>query len=189
MPKRQPGSFERELINQRWPEGRTLEEDCGRWLVAHMRSRHEKALAKDCEALGVGYYLPLFIKRTRRSDTGKIRKSILPLFPGYVPFVDEGDSKRRVLETGRTAGILDVPGQDDFVRDLMQIWKVVEAGIPIQGVETLAVGTKVRIMTGPMEGLTGIALETKSRRRLLLNVNIFQMAVAVELGQEDVEPL
>lgn len=68
----------------RYPEGRDLQADTGMWVVAHLKSRQEKAFAQDLMREGIPYYLPLVEKRTRRRDNGKWRKSILPLFPGYV---------------------------------------------------------------------------------------------------------
>lgn len=161
----------------------------GKWLVAHVRSRHEKALAIDCEAMGIGYYLPLCVKRVRRRDTNKLRKSVLPLFPGYVPFVNEGDSRIRILETGRVAGILEIADQKRFIQDLEQIRRVVEAGISVDGVEEFATGQTVRITRGPLEGLKGVVRELQSTSRILLNVDAFKMAVAVELDTGDIEAI
>ena len=54
------------------------------WFVAHVKPRQEKAAADDCLRLGVEYYLPMFTRVTRRRDNNKPRKSVLPLFPGYI---------------------------------------------------------------------------------------------------------
>ncbi len=173
----------------RWPIDRSLEDDLGQWRVAHVKPRNEKALAEDCKHLAIGYYLPLYEKRTRRRDNNKPRKSIIPLFPGYLPFVDEDDAKHRLYETNRIVHILDVPDQQQFVEDLTGIWQAVSAGVTIGVEESYSVGQKVRVKEGPLQGLIGVILDNANKRRLLLNVEAFRMAVSVELDREDIEPL
>ena len=173
----------------RWPADRSLQEDLGLWHVAYVKPRHEKALARDCEWLKVSYYLPLYEKRVRRRDNNKPRKSVLPLFPGYFPFVDRDGGKQRICETNRIVSILEVPDQNGFVNDLTQIWQAVASGIAIGEIVTYTPGRPVRIKTGPLEGLVGVIEETRSRMRLLLNVEAMNVALSVELDCEDVEPL
>ena len=54
------------------------------WFVAHVKPRMEKAVADDCVRKAIEYYLPMVTKVTRRKDNNKPRKSVLPLFPGYI---------------------------------------------------------------------------------------------------------
>jgi len=175
--------------NVRWPEGRPLEEDLGYWRVAHVKPRNEKALARDCERIGVGYYLPLYEKRVRRRDNNKLRKSVLPLFSGYLPFVDRDGGRRYLYETNRVVCVLDIANQDGFVRDLARVWQVVGSGAPLGVEEKFAVGQKVRVNGGALRGLVGVIQEVRGHLRLLLNVEAFQMAVSVDLDCGDVEVL
>lgn len=175
--------------NLRWPIGRLLEEDVGYWRVAHVKPRNEKALARDCELRGVGYYLPLYVKRVLRRDNNKPRKSVLPLFPGYLPFVDRDDGKRRIYETNRVVHVLPVADQEGFVRDLTQVWQAVSSGAPLGVVQAFTVGQRVRVKAGPLQGVVGVIEEMRNHLRLLLNVEAIQMAVSVELDACDVEVL
>lgn len=161
----------------------------GYWKVARIRSRNEKVLARDCEALGISYYLPLYIKRTRRRDNNKPRKSLLPLFSGYFPFVAREESHRLLLETGRVAQVMEVPDQRRFVDDLLQIWNTLETGTPILAVEPITPGQKVRIQEGPLAGMTGVVSEVRDECCLLLAVEAFQMAVRVRIERCEVEVL
>lgn len=171
----------------RWPRERSLEDDLGYWRVAHVRPRNEKALAYDCERTGVGYFLPLYEKRVRRRDNNKPRKSLLPLFSGYLSFVDRNGGKRHIYETNRVVHVLDVIDQESFVRDLAQIWQAVTSGAQLGVVETFGVGQKVRVNGGPLGGLVGVVQEVRNHLRLLLNMEAFQVAVSVELDSADVE--
>ncbi len=171
----------------RWPMDRSLEQDLGCWRVAYTKPRNEKALARDCQRMGVAYFLPLYEKRSRRRDNNKPRKSIVPLFSSYLPFVDRDEGKYKLCETGRLVHVLPVLDQEGFVRDMAQVWQAVTSGAPLDLVQTIAVGQKLRIRTGPMEGAVGVVRQVRGRYRLLLNVEMFQMAVSVELDRSDVE--
>ena len=173
----------------RWPVGRPLREDIGCWRVAYLKPRNEKALARDCERMEIGFFLPLFEKRKRRDDTNKYRKSILPMFSSYFPYVNREANTRRIKETSRVVNILDVRDQEGFVRDLNQIWQAIASGSSIEKAPAYEAGQKVIVKNGPLQGLAGAIQETTKQRRLLLNVEAFQMAVSVELDCEDVEPL
>lgn len=178
-----------DLQNARFPVERLIEEDEGYWRVAYVKPRNEKALAAQCQDMGVGFYLPLYEKRTRRKDTGKLRKSVLPLFPGYFPFVDRDGGRLKILGTNRIVHILDVPDQAQFVYDLSQIWQASRKGADMQPCAHFETGEKVRIGEGPMQGLVGIIEKTLKSTRLLLTVEMFNMAVSVELDQVSVEKL
>jgi len=51
----------------------------------------------------------------------------------------------------------------------------------------LEVGRKVRILEGPLAGLTGILLDLKNGRRLVVSVSLMQRSVSVELDHCSVE--
>ena len=55
-----------------------------RWHVIHTRSRQEKALAWFLKENEIGYFLPLRRKVVVRK--GRQRKTLLPLFTGYLMF-------------------------------------------------------------------------------------------------------
>src|SRR3989304_113717 len=101
----------------RWPNERSLLDDRGQWWVIYTKPRNEKALAWDLYRMGIGYYLPLTIKQTRRGN-GKYRKSIVCLFPGYMSVVNYPNYKNELKRTGRVARIIEVEDQDRFVREI-----------------------------------------------------------------------
>ncbi|MBD3267797.1 hypothetical protein GF373_14095 [bacterium] len=173
----------------RHPLDRAIEMDQGYWRVAYVKPRNEKALAAQCQEMDVGFFLPLYEKRTRRKDTGKFRKSVLPLFPGYFPFVDRENGRLKVLETNRIVNIIDVLDQEQFVHDLSQIWQAALSGAVMEPCQNYAIGSQVRIKEGPMQGLVGTVENTTKASRLLLSVEMFNMAVSVELDQISVEKL
>ncbi|MCB2141394.1 transcription termination/antitermination NusG family protein [bacterium] len=115
----------------RYPKDRPLDEDLGRWAVAHIKSRQEKAFAADLFNADVPYYLPLIENRTRRRDNGKIRKSLLPLFPGYVAMALDQDTKSRIYATNRVVSIVQVADQRQFVDELLQVQRAIDGNMKV----------------------------------------------------------
>ncbi|MBI1388476.1 MAG: hypothetical protein GC154_08510 [bacterium] len=174
----------------RWPSGRPLEEDLGAWRVAYLKPRNEKALARECQQAGISYYLPLYVKRSRRRDNNKQRKSVMPLFPGYFPFVDRGDESQRLHQTNRVVHILDVSDQDAFVRDLAMVWRAAESGAKLEVTPGFVEGQRVRVQDGPLLGMTGVVESVyRDKPRLIINVEALNLAVKVEIDAESVEPV
>ena len=168
---------------QRWPANRPFHEDLGRWKVAWLKPRHEKAFAGELQALDFPYYLPLAQRTHRRPDNGKARKALVPLFPAYVAFAWIG-STTPLYQTGRIIRILPVPDQDRFVADLEAIQRVLGSGWPIEVHPGLRPGVTVRILRGPLAGLTGPIERLGDHCRLWVHVEMFNRSISVQLPGE-----
>lgn len=68
---------------------------------------------------------------------------MVPLFAGYLPFVDCDGRKGQIYEAKRVVRVLDVTNQEGFVRDLSQVWQAVASSADLGVVERFAVGEKV----------------------------------------------
>lgn len=173
----------------RYPKDRPLDEDLGRWAVAHVKSRQEKAFAADLFNADVPYYLPLIENRTRRRDNGKIRKSLLPLFPGYVSMVLDQKNKSRVYTTNRVVSIIPVVDQKQFVNELSQIQRAIDGDMRVTLQPAFTAGQPVRVKSGPMAGLEGEVAHSGRETIFVVWVHMFQRAVRVELDEADLEAL
>ena len=173
----------------RWPQDRPLIEDLGKWWVVRVRPRHEKALAWELVRMEIGYYLPLMTKRTIRRDTGKPRKSIICLFPGYISVVGYPEKRQEIFRTGRVLKALEVIDQEKFVSELENVRHALEGGVQVGVEPRLAVGRTVLITQGPLAGVTGVVTEMKRPTRVYLNVEMFNRAVTVAVPPEYLEVL
>lgn len=173
----------------RYPPGQPLEADLGTWRVARVKSRQEKALAHDLLRQGISYYLPLYEKRRRRRDNHKIRKTILPLFPGYVAFALPGSDCSAIYGTRRVTKIIEVAEQALFVKEMAQIRQALEAGVPVALVARLQTGQKVRIREGPLQGLEGEVVRQRDMTRFVIRVHLFRQAVALEIDEAYLETM
>ncbi len=173
----------------RYPEGRSLEEDLGSWTVAYVKSRQEKALASELAREGIPYFLPMTEKRVRRRDNGKIRKSIIPLFPGYVSLALPEPEWKRAYATHRVVRLIPVEEQASFVRELNQVERLLDLQAMIEPVPAFAPGQPVRVHAGPMMGLEGEVVRHHGETLFIVRVRLFQQSVKVELDEAYLEPL
>ena len=169
----------------RFPQGRPLAEDEGKWSVAHMKSRREKIFALELADEGIGYYLPLYEKRTRRRDNGKIRKSVMPLFPGYVALALGNRAFDSLFASRHAANILEVVDQKAFVKELSQIHRILEGNLPFEKHEKLFPGNKVRVRLGPFAGIEGVIIQKGKRTHLALSVEMFGQAISLNIEKSN----
>ena len=148
------------------------------WFVAHVKPRQEKALADDCLRFSFEYYLPLFTRVTRRKDNNKPRKSVLPLFPGYVSVAGAKETARTLYATGRIAHIIEIKHQSKFIGELSQIFNLLEGGMALEPcLVPYRSGDEVVIRNGPFRGIRGVIVSVRNQNRLLLSVEGLGLAM------------
>ena len=168
----------------RWPEERSLFEDLGQWWVARVKPRNEKALAWELLRLGISYYLPMFVKRSLRRDNRKPRKSVICTFPGYLSLAGYPEKKPEILRTGRVLQVIRVGDQEKFVRELEQVRKALQHAREVGMQNRLAVGRRVMILSGPLQGIEGVVTDPQRPNKIYLNVEIFNRAVSVAISPD-----
>jgi transcription antitermination factor NusG len=114
----------------------------------------------------------------------------LPLFPCYL-FVNIPRSER--------VRVLDVPGVLAFVGPKAEPARLsdfeietLRSGLHLQKFEPyrgLAIGQKVRIKAGALQGLEGTLVRNANGPRVVITVDLIQQSVAVELDADAVEAL
>ena len=158
-----------------------------KWYTVYTTSRHEKRITEHCDQREIEHFLPLYTTRRRWKDGTKPILQ-LPLFPSYL-FVHIAFNKR--------AGVLGIPGvlsivgygREPFPVPDLYIHSLRE-GIRLDKVEPhpyLAVGDRVRIKAGAMEGVEGILVRKKNSLRVVLTLELIRQSVAVEVDIDDVE--
>jgi transcription antitermination factor NusG len=172
----------------RYPD-RPLAESPQPWWVAKVKPRQEKALAFDFINKEIEYYLPLLTKVTRRKDNNKPRKSILPLFGGYISFSAEKTRLRDVLATNRAVNIIEIRHQKRFISELSQIYSALAHGVALEPcTESYPPGTRVQVLSGPLAGIKGIISKIHNQNKLILSVEGLGQAIITVEGS-NVKPL
>jgi len=169
-----------------WPQAESIRLFQGRWWVAHTKSRNEKALAHDLMARNVSYFLPMTWKVRRQSH--RTIKSLLPLFTGYLFFCGDENGRIELLKTNRVASLIEVKDQASLVDELVGFERALRAGAPLIPHKYIAKGQWCRVIAGPLLGLEGIVVQTKSDTRLVLQIDLLGQAASVEIDMDMIEP-
>ena len=163
------------------------------WHALYVRSRAEKKVLWQLEENGFTAYLPLITQMKQWSDRKK--KVEEPLFKSYV-FVYSNE--REYIP------ILNVFGVIKFVtferkavvvpeNQILAIKKFVEDyekgdEYKMMNNEELKVGQKVRIINGPMKGLTGKLETIRNKRHLIVYIDVVGQCIPVHIPRAKVEP-
>jgi len=160
------------------------------WYVIHTRSRHEAKVEGALRDRGLKTFLPLVKVPSRRRDRKLILE--LPLFPGYF-FIHASIDQKTYLEIIRVKGVVRVLSNNGNLSPVPQetigsIKTMIESGRPYFPHRFLKRGTWVRILDGPLAGIVGIILErSEKKRKLVVSVELFRRAVAVQVDDDAVE--
>jgi transcriptional antiterminator NusG len=158
-----------------------LSETVRPWVVAHTRSRQEKALVRHLVPLGVPFYLPQREHRVRRA--GRIFVSHLPIFPGYVFLRPTAGERPNVFRGNNILRLIDVRDQELIGQELREIRALQQAGASLVPYREFVSGDPVRVIDGPFRGHRGIVLREQSRLRLIVSISMLRQSVAVEFDR------
>lgn len=161
----------------------------GSWCVAHTKPRQEKLLAADLHARDVFHYLPLCARTTRSANSGRISRSLVPVFPGYLFYIRRPDQWNDAMMTNRIVNTLTVSDQSELIGQLRHIYRMLETGADFERGDLIHVGKWARISAGPLAGLEGIICGRLSHLRLGLNVQMLGQSISVDVAQDLLEKI
>lgn len=154
-----------------------------RWHVLCTRSRHERTVHEQLAQRALEAFVPTFTSVRQWHDRKKVLE--LPVFPGYV-FVRTAYADRlRVLQVPGVARFVTFGDRPAILAD--EEMDRLRAALTLRKCEphpTIAAGTGVRIVAGPLQGLSGIVVRER-RARLVVSVDCLCRSVAVELDDSD----
>lgn len=157
------------------------------WHALHTRYQHEKQVEQILIQKGFETFLPLYKAAHQWKD--RVRHLSLPLFPSYL-FIRGGLERR--LDIVTTTGFHAIVGDGERAGIVTQseieaIRRLIETRLEVEPHPFLKVGDRVRVKSGPLEGLEGILVRKKNQCRLVLSVELLQQSVATELDAQTVE--
>jgi transcription antitermination factor NusG len=151
------------------------------WFAVQIRSTREKLAATYLQNEGYECFLPLGKSRRRWSD--RIKMLDVPLFPGYLFCRFNPHHRFPVLRAPGVIQIVGIAKAPAPIEDheIAALQCLVKSGLPAQPWPFLQVGQTAWIEYGPLRGLSGIVVNIKSERKLVLSVTLLQRSVAVEI--------
>jgi transcriptional antiterminator RfaH len=156
------------------------------WWCLHTKPRQEKSTARDLRVSDITYYLPQVVKESR-TPAGRKIQSIVPLFPGYVFIRGDQNDRIAAMRGNRLVNVLPVVDQDSLTHDLRQIHQMLHSGLAISEEPTVPVGALVKVVTGPLSGMTGKVIRRGKRDQFVAIVNFLGRGAMVDLQDWQVE--
>ncbi len=165
-------------------------EEGKRWYAIYTRSRHEKVVYELLKDKGLETFLPIRVYLSRWKDRKKKIES--PLFPGYLftrlnlsqDFTKVVASKGVVKVLGTNGTPIPIPDVEvDSVKTLLK------SGLKYDPYPYLRSRTRVVVINGPLQGITGKILERVGKYKLLISIELIKRSISVEIDVNDVEAL
>jgi transcription antitermination factor NusG len=157
------------------------------WYALYTAPRHEKRVAEQINQHGITCFLPLYRSVRRWKDRRK--ELAMVLFPGYV-FVRLGlQSRLKVLQLPGAVRLVTFNGQPAALPEgeIENLRHRLSSSGTLEPHPFLHVGRRVRVCSGPMQGLEGIILRKKDRCRVIFSIELIMRSVAAEVDESDVE--
>ena len=150
------------------------------WWLIYTKSRQEKQLMRHLRKLDLPHYAPQIAHR-RRSPSGRIRTTYVPLFNNYVFLCGQDDLRYQAVCTGCVQKATAISDVAMFVRDLRRIRDLINLGVPLTLESRLEAGQHVRVRSGAFAGYEGTILRREQETRLLVSVHFMEQGVSVKL--------
>jgi transcription antitermination factor NusG len=161
-----------------------------RWFAVYTTCRHEKRIAQHLSQREIEHYLPLYRADRKWRDGSRVTLE-LPLFPSYLFVRIKRSDRARVLSVPGALAIVGGTGGEPAPLPENAI-EALQGGLKEHRIEPhplLCVGHSARIRSGAFAGMEGIVVRKKSGFRIVLTLEQIMQSVAVELNEDDVEPL
>lgn len=169
-------------------DAKDVQRDTSRgWHVLYTLHQHEKLIAEILSNKGFEVFLPLYTAIHTWKDRKK--ELSLPLFPCYV-FLWGGQERRLdILTTPGIFSFVGINGRPAIVpsEEIDAIRRATETSLRMEPYPFLQHGERVRVKSGPFEGIEGILTLKKSVYRLVLTVELLGKSAAVEIDRSMVE--
>ena len=113
----------------------------------------------------------------------------LPLFPCYLFLRGMEERRLDVVTTPGIVSILSVNGEPAVIPEgeIESVRKAIEWGNRVEPHPFLRCGDRVRVISGPLQGLEGILVRKKNLYRLVLSVELLERSASVEVDVSSVE--
>jgi transcription antitermination factor NusG len=157
------------------------------WYAIAVKPQAERSVEAVLAQKSYETFFPVIQRERRWSD--RIKRTEVPLFPGYVFCRFDGERRLPVMTT---PGVREIVGfgrraapVDDAELEALRL--VIASGGRVESCEYLTRGDQVEVTGGPMQGLRGLLLEVKGGCRVVLSVELLQRSVSVEMDRARIQ--
>jgi transcription antitermination factor NusG len=159
------------------------------WYAAYTSANHEKKVAAELQRRSVESFLPLY-NSVRRWQDRRVKLEV-PLFPSYVFVHLPLQERLRVLQV---PGVVRLVGFSNCAApvpeiEITRIRDILHQGLRAEPHPYLKAGRRVRVRSGPFEGLEGFVVRRKNSTRLVISLELIERAMAVNVEEARLEEL
>jgi len=157
------------------------------WYAVYTCARHEKRVAEQIERRRFSCFLPVY--RSVRKWKDRRKELQLVLFPGYVFVHMKLADRSAVLQLPGVVRFVSFRGQPAAlsVAEIEMLRERLSRASKVEPHPYLRTGRRVRVRSGPLQGLEGIIVRRKESCRCVFSIDVIQRSVAVEVDEADVE--
>jgi transcription antitermination factor NusG len=157
------------------------------WYAVQTCANHEKRVLQQLGQRTFESYLPLYVSVRRWKDRRICLE--LPLFPGYVFVRLALRDRMRILQTPSVVRLVGFGGQPAALPDLEMeaLRQRLTREMRLQPHPYLKIGHRVRVRSGPLQGLEGILVRKKSGSRFVMSLDLIMRSVAAEIDVAELE--
>jgi transcription antitermination factor NusG len=158
------------------------------WYAIHTRANHEKKVLERLLSRSIPAFLPVY-KSVRRWHDRKVSLEP-PLFPGYL-FVNIPLSLRHdVLKVAGAVQLVGPRGKPEPIADsdIEALREAHRRNILTDPRPYLREGMRVRVKSGPFEGLEGFLVRKKNASRVVITLHQISSSFALQVDASDIEP-
>lgn len=159
------------------------------WYALHIRSRHEKRVAERLVSQSLETFLPLH--RSRNTWKNGVHVDVdLPLFPCYLFARASIHDRIRLLQHPGVLGFAASSVKPTVIPDQeISILRAATESMKAEPHPYLNNGDAIRIVAGPLSGMTGILTRRKHEYGVVLSIEAIMRSIVVEVSEFDIEPL
>jgi transcription antitermination factor NusG len=155
------------------------------WFAVYTSANREKRVAQQLESRSVEHFLPMY-ESVRKWKDRRVRLQ-LPLFPGYVFVRMALRDRLRVLAIPGVARLVGFAGRPSAVpaEDIEAIRACLAGNRDVQPHPYVCCGQRVRVLSGPLAGFSGVVVRQKNRTRFVVSFDVLERSVAIEMDDSD----
>ncbi len=157
------------------------------WFALYTKPRHECKARDQISYLNVENYLPII--KTKRKWSDRIKTVAEPLIKGYIFIYANEKERLNALTAGSIVQTVSFNGVPAIIPSwqIQGLQKMLSNPNDILVSDKISAGTPVKVVSGPMSGLTGIVEENNNNERFIsITIEIINRTVSVKLPADSV---
>jgi transcription antitermination factor NusG len=159
------------------------------WFAIQVKCRLEKTVGQVLRYKGYEQFLPTYTSYKR--ICAQEQEVEIPLFPGYL-FCRLNASASGLIVT--TPGVVKIVGNGRTpipveAAEMEALQLVTSSRAKVRPCAYLAAGLPIKVISGPLAGLSGMLQESQNTRRVVVSINLLKRSTAVELEGCEIAPV